>query len=184
VAFSGAEALFRCSSGKTGSTVTALVQEVYQANDDVTIVWTGLCIANCAVVLRYVDLTGFGKIRWRTMQAGFDQLRPIVKLADGTWLAGDHTDGYSSDWLESEILLADVRWRRLDIEKFVEARDGKWVDHPDLSMVDEIGFSDLMLGSGHGPGGSSRVDWIEVYGKPVSRDVGAESQQGTAKTNQ
>jgi hypothetical protein len=155
-------------------------QEVYQANDDVTIVWTGLCTVNCAVALRdknnYVDLTGFGKIGWRTMQAGFHLLRPVVKLADGTWLVGDHTDGYSSDWVVSEISLADVRWRRLDIEKVAEARDGKWVDNPDLSKVDEIGFTDLMAGSGHGPGGSSRVDWIEVYGKPVSRAVGASSQ--------
>jgi len=39
----------------------------------------------------------------------------------------------------------------------------------DLSKVDEIGFTDLALGSGHGAGGSTRVDWIEVYGNPVKR---------------
>ena len=52
----------------------------------------------------------------------------------------------------------------------IEAADGKWVDHPDLSKVDEIGFTDLMAGSGHGPGGWSDVGRIEVYGKPVKRD--------------
>jgi hypothetical protein len=31
--------------------------------------------------------------------------------------------------------------------------------------VAEIGFTDMMPGSGHGKqAGSSRVDWIEVYG--------------------
>jgi hypothetical protein len=35
--------------------------------------------------------------------------------------------------------------------------------------VDEIGFTDMMQGSGHGSGGWSRIDWIEVYGAPVKR---------------
>jgi hypothetical protein len=39
----------------------------------------------------------------------------------------------------------------------------------DLSKVDEIGFTDLMPGSGHGDGGYSDLGWIEVYGKPVPR---------------
>ena len=40
---------------------------------------------------------------------------------------------------------------------------------PDLSKVDEIGFADLMPGSGHGPGGWINVSRIEVYGKPIKR---------------
>jgi hypothetical protein len=71
--------------------------------------------------------------------------------------------------VESEIQLVDVRWRRLDIENVIEGRDGYWVDYPDLSKVEEIGFTDLMRGAGHGSGGGSRVDWIEVYGKSVPR---------------
>jgi hypothetical protein len=35
----------------------------------------------------------------------------------------------------------------------------------DLSRVDEIGFTDLMPGGGSDA--CSRLDWIEVYGKPV-----------------
>jgi len=31
---------------------------------------------------------------------------------------------------------------------------GGWVNEPDLRKVDEIGFADLMPGSGHGPGGT------------------------------
>jgi hypothetical protein len=137
--------------------------------------WTGMCTASCAYALRdkdnYADLTGLGKLRFQYKVAGFHLLRPIVKLADGTWLVGDHTDGLSADWHESEITLSDLRWRKLDIKKVIEAPDGKWIEHPDLSKVDEIGFTDLMAGSGHGPGGWSDVGRIEVYGKPVKRDA-------------
>jgi len=47
---------------------------------------------------------------------------------------------------------------------------GDLLDRVDLSKVDEVGFTDLMPGSGHGDGGYSGVGWIEVYGKPVTRD--------------
>jgi hypothetical protein len=150
---------------------------VFQPNDDITFLMTLLCTANCAVALRdknnNVDLTGLAKMRWRTKQNGFHLVRPIVKLADGTWLVGDHATGYSTDWVDTEIAFVDVRWRNLDIENVVEARDGKWVDNPDLSKVEEIGFTDLMRGSGHGLGGGSRIDWLEVYGKPVPRGAGS-----------
>ena len=43
-----------------------------------------------------------------------------------------------------------------------------WVQ-PDLSRVDEVGFADLMRGSGHGWGGFVNVGKIEVYGRPVKR---------------
>jgi hypothetical protein len=150
---------------------------VVQANDDITFAWTGLCTSNCAVALRdknnYVDLTGLAKIRWRTKENGFHFVHPIIKLANGSWLIGDLATGYSTDWVETEIAVMDVRWRNLDIENVVEARDGKWVDNPDLSKVDEIGFTDLMRGSGHGAGGGTRVDWLEVDGKPVPHSAAA-----------
>jgi hypothetical protein len=118
----------------------------------------------------YVNLSGpVARIRWRTKEAGFHLLRPVLKLADGTFLVGDHVEGYTQDWLETEFSLADVRWRGLNPEMVVETIDGQWKQNPDLSKVDEIGFTDLMRGSGGGPGGGSRVDWIEVYGVPVKR---------------
>src|SRR5262245_2244496 len=127
-------------------------------------VWTGLCVPSCAVALRhkddYIDLSGLAKVRWLIKVAGFHVVRPIVKLADGTWLVGDRTDAYSVDWHESEISFADVRWRRLDAEKVVTMGDGKWIDQPDLGKVDEFGFADLMPGSGHGNNGYSDVGWI------------------------
>lgn len=134
-------------------------------------IWTGLCTAPCAVALRdkdnFVDLTGLARIRWTTKVSGFHRVHPIVKLADGTWLVGDHADGSTTDWLQSEFSIADVHWMRLDIDK-VQTK-GNIVEHPDLSKVDEVGFTDLIAGSGHGPGGWSDVAAIEVYGKPVKR---------------
>ena len=134
---------------------------------------TLLCTSNCAITLRHkthdVDLSGVATIKWRTRISGFHYLRPSLKLADGTWLVGDKAATLSTNFVESDIQLVDVRWRNLDIENVVEARDGYWVDFPDLTRVEEIGFTDLMRGSGHGSGGGSRVDWIEVYGKPVPR---------------
>lgn len=136
--------------------------------DDPYYVWNGLCPLNWAVTLKhkdaFADLTGQAKIRWRSKQAGFRQLRIILKLAGGQWLVSDASDGPSRDWRVREFNVQDIRWRSLDIEKVIE---GAWVDNPDLSKVDEIGFTDLMAG-----GQSiacSRLDWIEVDAKPVKR---------------
>jgi hypothetical protein len=138
-------------------------------------VWTGLATAPVAVTLRdksnYVDLTGLARIRWQTKTSGFHQLRPVVKLADGTMLVGDHVDGSPLDWHDGEFSIAEVRWLKLDAAKVVTR--GNYVKDPDLSKVDEVGFADLMPGTGHGPGGWSDVAWIEVYGKPVKREPAA-----------
>ena len=148
------------------------VVAVSQPNNNLTYVMTLLCASNCAVTLRDknndVDLSGLATIRWRTKVSGFHLLHPIVKLADGTWLVGDHATALSSDWVESQIQLADVRWQLLNIEDVIEARGYKWIDSPNLSRVEEIGFTEMMRGGGHGASGS-RIDWIEVYGKPVPR---------------
>lgn len=151
---------------------TRMVDQVF--NDHLLYVMTLLCESNCAITLRHktqnVDLSGLSSIKWRTRISGFHYLRPIVKLASGQWLVGDRfSAGPATSWAETQIQLIDVRWRNLNIETVTEARDGYWVDWPDLTNVEEIGFTDLMRGSGHGSGGGSRLDWIEVYGKPVPR---------------
>lgn len=139
-----------------------------QPIDDPYYVWSGLCTNNWAVTLKdvnhYVDLSEYAKIIWRSKQSGFRYLHIILKLADGTWLVSDQYDGPSSDWRIREFNLSDFDWYKLDIRNMTE---GFLVDHPDLTRVDEIGFTDLMRG-----GQSiacSRLDWIEVYGKAVSR---------------
>ena len=136
--------------------------------DDPYYIWSGEAEGNWAVSLRngksQVDLTGLAKIRWRSKQAGFRMLRIVLKTSGGQWLVSDQYDPASNDWRIREFNMSDIRWRRLDIKKIVE---GEWVNAPDLGRIEEVGFTDLM------PGGQSvacsRLDWIEVYGKPVPR---------------
>jgi hypothetical protein len=140
-------------------------------------IWTGLCATSCAVTLShkdsFVDLTGKAKIRWFTKTSGFHEVRPVLKLADGTFLVGDHVDANTFDYHESEFYLSEVRWLKLDMPK-VQTK-GTLLDKVDLSKVDAVGFADLTPGSGHGTGGYSDVAWIEVYGKPVKRDAASQS---------
>lgn len=136
--------------------------------DDPYYIWSGQCLGNWAVTLKnktsYADLSQFAKIIWRSKQSGLRSLHIILKLADGTWLVSDQCDGQSKDWRIHEFSLADINWYQLDIISVVE---GAPLSNPDLSRVDEIGFTDLMRG-----GQSlacSRLDWIEVYGKAIGR---------------
>jgi hypothetical protein len=134
--------------------------------------WTGTTTAPSAATLRdrsnFVDLSDpLAKIRWTVRTSGFHQVRPVLKLADGTWLVGDHTTGPSLDFNVDDVSIADVRWIKLDIARVVAV--GNWVEKPDLRKVDEVGFADLMPGSGHGAGGYVNVGRIEVYGRPVKR---------------
>jgi len=137
-----------------------------QPADDPYYVWSGEATSNWAVSLRHrgaaVDLTGPSRIRWRSRQTGFRALRIILKLGDGSWVVGDAVDGESAEWRVREFALSEVHWRALDIENVV---DGRPVPDADLSRVLEVGFTDLMRG-GRTPA-SSRLDWIEVYGRAV-----------------
>jgi len=137
-----------------------------------THLWTGMCTTPCGFTLRdknnFADLTGLARIKMVTKTSGFHKVSPIVKLADGTMLIGDKFEGSPVDWLESDIAVSEMRWRKLDPERIVTV--GDWVNSPNLSRVDEIGFADLMPGSGHGQGGWSDVARIEVYAKPVKRE--------------
>jgi hypothetical protein len=134
--------------------------------------WTGTTTSPSAATLRdrtnFVDLTDpLAKIRWTVRTSGFHQVRPVVKLADGTWLVGDHATGPSLDFNQEDVSIADLHWLKIDMARVVAV--GNWIEHPDLSKVDEVGFADLMPGSGHGPGGYVNVGRIEVYGRPVKR---------------
>jgi hypothetical protein len=137
--------------------------------------WTGVCQTPVAVTLRdrnnYVDLTGLARIRWVTRVSGFHVVRPIIKTADGSWFVGDYAEGAPSAnstlFLESELAVSSMRWLPLDISRVVTVGQA-WVE-PDLRRVDEIGFADLMPGSGHGWGGFVNVGRIEVYGSAVRR---------------
>jgi hypothetical protein len=142
-------------------------------------VWSGECESPFATTFRhktnYVDLTGAAKIRWAVKTSGFHQVRPVVKLADGTMLVGETAAASVPVLLQSEVPVAAIRWITLDPERVVTmgrrggAFSAIWVPEPDLSRVDEVGFVDLMPASGHGTGGFIHVSEFQVYGNPVAR---------------
>ncbi len=131
--------------------------------DDPFYIWSGLCTGNWAVTLKHkdhlVDLSRYARVKWRSKQFGFRELHLLIKLDDGTWLVSKEADAASSDWRIREFNLADIHWYGIDMNTITEQKP---ILNPDLSKVEEIGFTDLMTG-----GQSiacSRLDWIEVYG--------------------
>ena len=153
-------------------------------------VWTGTAEAGPFAVTfklknRYVDLTGLANIRWFTKTSSFHVVRPVVKLANGTLLVGDLAFSSVPKLTLSEFSLTNVRWIKLDPDRVVTVNMGPatanpnneiWVPNPDLSKVDEIGFADLMPGSGHGTGGYIQLGKIEVYGKTAPRATATSSR--------
>ena len=141
--------------------------------DDPTFIWSGLATANWLITLRHkndnVDLSSpAAKIKWRTFMNGFNLLRPVIKLADGTFLVGDKTEPESADWRETEIPIADIRWRILEPDTVTLAPGSPWKEHPDLTQVEEVGFTDMSRSRRYS-GGLTRIDYLEVYGFPVPR---------------
>ena len=145
-------------------------------------VWTGTAEGPLAVTFKlkdsYLDMTGLANIHWFTKTSGFHAIRPVVKLANGNLLVGDLTFESMAKLSLHEFSLLNIRWVKLDPERVVTVPPGPvsgnpntgiWVANPDLSKIDEIGFTDLMPGSGHGQGGYIQLGGIEVYGKTVPR---------------
>ena len=132
----------------------------------------GTCVTQCGAMFRdknnYVDLSGLARIKWLTRVSGFHKLQPMIKLADGTYLVGDHAEGQISDYYETTFAIQDIHWIKVDPDKLLT--HGDFLDKVDLSKVDEVGFVDLMPGSGHGQGGFSVMSRFAVYGKPVPRE--------------
>jgi hypothetical protein len=143
--------------------------------------WNGFTTSPVALTLRYknayLDLTGLTRMRWRTRTENLHVLHPVVKLAGGKLLVGSQTfqspqrqmvgsEGFTGDFVVSEVTFDDQRWFELDPERVVVKLE---VNNPDLSRVDEIGYVDLMPGGGHGTAGCSNVSWIEVYATPRKR---------------
>ena len=126
----------------------------------------------------YWDLRVPGKIMMRTRNTGYDRLAHIIiKTPDGKYYASEEGSGESSAWVNRDYILADLHWRNLtmadapsnsrkaDPNRAVIAATS--VATPDLSKVEEIGFSDLM------PGGfipaTLRINGWALFGKKVAR---------------
>jgi hypothetical protein len=141
---------------------------------NMSFIWSGVTEGNWAILLKdknsLLDLTGAAKIRWRQRPRSFHVLRPLVKLTDGTIYIGDYGEPGSTYWRETEFYPSDIpRWRQMNPETADMMRNANWKNSIDLSKVDEIGFTDLSRGAGHGAEGNSAVDWVEVYGQPIKR---------------
>jgi hypothetical protein len=134
-------------------------------------IWTGECGAGCSFALRsktrYADLTGTARIMVQTKTSGFHKVHPFIKLADGTTYIGDLAIGNSRDFLYTEFRIDELTWNGFDAQTGLTMRAK--VEKPDLSKVDEIGFTDLSPGSGHGQQGWSDVGTIRVYANAVPR---------------
>ena len=144
----------------------------------------GLCRNPCGFTLRdrnnYFDLRGRANIKFTTIVSGFHRVRPLIKLADGTLLIGDQAEGSVADYHQYQISFSECRWLRLDPVRGVTL--GTWVENPDLSKVDEVGYFDVIPGSGAHTeglpvekqpappvGGWIAVSSFELWGQPVSR---------------
>jgi hypothetical protein len=145
----------------------------------------GLCERPCGMTFRdkrnYFDLRGRAKIKWTVIVSGFHRAQPLIKLADGTLLVGDQGQGSAADWQQSEVSFSEVKWLALDATRGVTL--GRWVEHPDLSKVDEVGYFDVIPGSGvhvegvaveklpNPPvGGWVAIAAMELWGKAVGRE--------------
>jgi hypothetical protein len=146
----------------------------------------GLCKGPCGFTLRdrnnYFDLRGRAHIKFTTIVSGFHRVRPIIKLPDGTLLIGDQAEGSVADYHQYQISFSEVRWLRLDPVRGVTL-GGTWVQ-PDLSRVEEVGYFDVIPGSGAWPaeglpvekqpappaGGWIAVSAFELWGTPVRRN--------------
>jgi hypothetical protein len=145
----------------------------------------GLCKGPCGFTLRdrsnAFDLTGRASMRLTTIVSGFHRVRPLIKTADGTLLIADQAEGSTADYHQYDISFSDCRWLRLDPSRGVTL-GGTWVT-PDLSRVDEVGYFDVIPGSGAWTaeglpvekqpappaGGWIAVSAFELWGKPVKR---------------
>ena len=132
--------------------------------------WTGLATSPVAVTLKdtanYLDLTGLARLRWMVRTEGLHVIFPVVKLADGTLLAGHRGVSTDGDFLQTEVAYSGMRWYKLDPDRVVTTAE---VTSPALNRVDEVGWTDLMPGGGKGNAGWCNVSTMELYAKRVPR---------------
>jgi len=144
----------------------------------------GLCKGPCGFTLRdrtnAFDLRGRAHVTFTTIVSGFHRVRPIARLPDGTLLICDQAEGSVADYHQYTISFSECRWLRLDPVRGVTL--GTWVPNPDLSRVEEVGYFDVIPGSGvhteglpvekqppPPAGGWIAVTDFELWGQPVSR---------------
>jgi hypothetical protein len=123
-------------------------------------IWTGMCTTPFAATLRdkdnYVDLTGLAKVRWTTRASGFHAVRPLIKLMDGTFLVGDHSDASTT---------CACRKVRAEPKRFSNASKGREVKNS-LSIARgkrTQGFNSAISGNGEMRGNAVHVSFEDNH---------------------
>ena len=158
------------------------IRKTYHPTDDYT--YTGETTSNWAITVSDAsaiwDLSGTAKIRLKTQNSGYRFLHVVIKTADGKYFVSEEGSPESSVWIERDYVFSDLNWRNLMMtDTPTNASNRRQPDPkripiiptsqgtPDLTRVEEVGFSDLM------PGGwipsTSRVASFAVYGKAVPK---------------
>ena len=173
---------------------TSLVLHIYGNPDDIRktthaaanehYTYTGETTTNWAITLsdpkRYWDLTGDGRFRMETRSSGLRTTRVVIKTADGRYFVSEEGNPESSAWIVRDYIFRDLTWRTLLMTDTPTNASNRRQPNPkrvpiipttratpDLTKVEEVGFSDLMEG-GWIPS-TSRVRSWEVWGKAVPR---------------
>ena len=132
--------------------------------------WTGMATSPVALTLRdkrnYLDLTGLARLRWIVRTNAIHTLYPVVKLADGTMIAGNRGITTDGEFLQVEVAFGGMKWFKLDPAKVVVTSE---VVNPNLGKVDEVGLVTLAPAGGHGTAGSANFSTVELFAKAVPR---------------
>lgn len=158
------------------------IRKAFHPEEDYT--YTGETIENWAITVSdkssFWNLAGDGRMRLRTRNSGYRFLHVVIKTADGKYFVSEEGSGESTAWIETDYILSNLHWRNLLMTDTPSNASNRRAPNPkripivatspatpDLSKVDEVGFSDLM------PGGwipsTSRVNAFWLYGKAVPR---------------
>jgi hypothetical protein len=132
--------------------------------------WTGLVGSPVAVLLKhkgsFLDLTGLARVRATVRTGNLHTLHPVVRMADGTLVAGSQSISTDGQFLQVEVAFDNQRWFVLEPDTLAVKGAAMKVD---LARVDEVGFVDLAPAGGHGNSGWVNISWFEIYAKPVAR---------------
>ncbi len=132
--------------------------------------WTGLVGSPVAVLLKdrrnFVDLTGLARVRATVRTGNLHSLHPVLRLPDGTLVAGDKAINTDGQFLQVEVSFGNQRWYAVEADTLAVKAQAIKVD---LASVDEVGFVDLAPAGGHGSSGWANISTIEVYAKAVAR---------------
>jgi hypothetical protein len=146
--------------------------------------YTGETTTNWALTLgdpgSYWDVSGAGRIRLTTRNTGFRVTHVVIKTADGKYFASEEGNPESSAWIARDYIFRDLTWRNLLMTDTPTNASNRRQPNPkrvpivptsrgtpDLTRVEEIGFSDLTEG-GWIPATTRVLSW-EVWGKAVAR---------------